>query len=83
MEFKTNPATTGWAKLERATADNYKDFHLERLKLSAKGDVIRATVNGKEVFPDGVKDGDLATGMPGLYSAHRCAFDNVEISKAE
>ena len=79
LDFKTNPATTGWAKLERVTAENYKDFHLERLKLSAKGDVIRVTVNGKEVFPDGVKDSDLATGMPGLYSAHRCAFDNVVV----
>jgi len=83
LDFKTNPATTGWAKNERATAENYKGFHMDRLELSARGEVIRATVNGKDVFPNGVKDGDLKEGMPGLYSAHRCAFDNVEIRKVK
>ncbi|KKN08579.1 hypothetical protein LCGC14_1055360, partial [marine sediment metagenome] len=82
LDVKTNPATTEWAKNPRITAETFKTFHLDRLRLSAKGDVIRATVNGKDIFPGGAKDGDLTIGMPGLYSVHGCCFDNVEMRAA-
>ena len=83
FDWKTNPCSTGFAKNDRLTDANFKSWRLDRLSLQAKGGVIRAWVNGKEVFPGGVKDTDLKTGAVGLYAASPACFDNVEVRRVK
>ena len=46
----------------------------DRMKLSVRGDTLRAWLNGKELFADGVKDADLKDGAAGLYAEdHYCS----------
>ena len=70
------------ARGPRCQVSGFRKVHLDRLGLLCKGDTIRASVNGKEAFSGGVKDGDLPNGMPGPHSVHKCCFDNVEMRAA-
>ncbi len=54
-------------------------LRMERMRLQAVGQTLRAWLNGQEVFPGGVKDAALKVGTAGLYAANRTVFDNVEV----
>ena len=82
FDWKTNPSSTGFAQNEALTDAKFKAWRLDRLRLAAKGGVLRGWVNGKEVFPGGVKDAAFKAGAVGLYAESPSCFDNVEVRQA-
>jgi len=78
FDWKENPCCPNWRGREKGPG-----WLLDRIRLQAAGEVLRAWVNGKEVFAGGVRDAHLAAGAPGLYAQYRAYFDNVEIKAAE
>jgi len=83
FDWRTNPCSTQYPKNARNTDARFEDWRLDRLRLAAKGGVIRAWINGKEVFPGGVRDDALKTGAVGLYAESPACFDNVNVRDAQ
>jgi len=77
FDWKTNPCSTQYPKNERNTDATFKAWRLDRLRLAARGGVLRAWINGTELFPGGVKDDALKTGAVGLCAESPACFDNV------
>lgn len=79
FDYNSNPMCPGWHKWVEKQGAALKTWRLDRVRVLVKGDTIRAWLNGKELFPGGVKDPDLKTGTAGLYAENPACFDNVEI----
>jgi hypothetical protein len=81
FDFKTNPASTAWHNLVEKEVQNggFEKWRMDRIEFQAKGNELQAWVNGRQVFPEAVKDEDLKQGAPGLYAENLTYFDNVEI----
>jgi hypothetical protein len=85
FDWKTNPMCPGWHDLLQVKAEErgLHQWQMDRMRLQAVGDTLRAWINGKEVFPSGVKDGALKAGTAGLYSQGKTIMDNVEVQPAK
>jgi len=84
FDWKDNPSQhvkNSWS--DEQGQKYFANWRLDRIKLKAKGDVIQAWTGGKELFPGGVKDGEIKTGAPGLLAGYQAVIDNVEIGNAE
>jgi len=81
FDWQQNPMCPGWHKLSQVLAEErgLDQWRMDRMRLMAAGDELRAWINGEEVFPAGVKDHDLKAGTAGLYAEGKVVFDNVEV----
>jgi hypothetical protein len=85
FDWQTNPMCPGWHGLSKLHAEE-RGLHLwrmDRVRLQAVGSRLRAWINGKPVFGEGVHDGDLPTGTAGLYAENLTVMDNVEVRPAK
>jgi len=78
FDYQTNPLCRGWNGWDEVQAKALADWRLDRLRVQVAGDVVRAWVNGKEVFPGGVKGAAAPSGTFGLYAETPTCFDNVK-----
>ncbi|HUT35180.1 MAG TPA: hypothetical protein VNE39_16945 [Planctomycetota bacterium] len=85
FDWKTNPMCPGWRDTPQAIAEERGLHHwrVDTMRLEAKGDTLRAWLNGKEVFPAAVKDPDLKAGTFGLCAEGQTVMDNVEARPAK
>jgi len=83
FDWQTNPMCPGWHKLSPIHAEErgLNHWRMDRLRLAAKGDTLRAWVNGKELFPGGIRDSALRRGTAGLYAENVTVMDNVEVRR--
>jgi hypothetical protein len=75
----------GWHTTPQNIAEErgLHQWRMDRMRLEAVGDTLRAWLNGNEVFPGGVKDAALKTGTFGLYAEGLTVLDNVEARAAQ
>ncbi len=85
FDWRTNPICPGWRDTPQPIAEErgLHQWRVDAMRLEARGDTLRAWLNGKEVFPAGVKDPGLKSGTFGLYAEGPVIVDNVEAGKAK
>lgn len=85
FDWRTNPMCPGWRDTPQAIAEErgWHHWRVDRLRLEARGDALQAWLNGRPIFPDGVKDGALKTGTFGLFADGHCVVDNLEAAPAK
>ena len=100
FDWQKNPMCPGWHNLPQVLAEErgLHQWRMDRMRLEAVGEVLRAWIDGKEVFPGGVKDVGAAlvaapaegghkgrpykSGTAGLYAEGLAIMDNVEVRPA-
>jgi len=85
FDWQSNPTCPGWHGLSKLHAEErgLHRWRMDRMRLQAVGQTLRATLNGKELFDKPVRDADLNAGTAGLYAASRAVMDNVVVRRAE
>ncbi len=81
FDWQANRMCPGWHKTSKLHAEErgLHQWRMDRMKLQATGRVLRAWINGREVFAEPVRDADLQAGTAGLYAENRTVLDNVEV----
>ena len=83
FDWRTNPMCPGWRDIPQAIAEErgLHQWRVDHMRLEARGEELRAWLNGKEVFPAPIRDPALSSGAFGLFADGLAVFDNVEAGR--